>query len=190
MFRVLLGIWALAVIAGSLLLTHYSNQPGKAASAPETWPEVSQVSLTPDQATLLVLLHPQCSCSRATLAELERIMTEVGPKVDTQLIFFESARMDSSWVEGDLWRIAQGIPGVTLIRDTDGTLITQFGAFTSGQTLLYDESGQLLFKGGITAARGHEGDNVGKQALIDILEQRYTSSTESFVFGCSILGDM
>ena len=190
MFRILLFAWVLAVVAGSLLLTHYSNQPGKAAIAPMEWPQESSLSLSANKPTLLVLLHPQCSCSRATLAELERIVADVGPLVDARLIFFESLNMDSSWVEGDLWRIAQNIPGVTLVRDTDASLIRQFGAFTSGQALLYDTTGSLLFKGGITAARGHEGDNSGKKALIALIEERRSAINESFVFGCSILGDI
>lgn len=116
-------------------------------------------------------------------------MADIGPNVDTRLIFFESVNMDSSWTAGDLWAMAEDIPGVSLIRDTDGALIRQFGAFTSGQTLLYAPSGQLLFKGGITAARGHEGDNAGKEALLAILNSQKNALDESFVFGCSILGD-
>ena len=189
MFRFLLSIWAIAVVGGSLFLTHYSNKPGKAAFAPEHWPQEATLVLSSEKPTLLVLLHPQCTCSKATLAELERIVAEVGSQVDTRLLFFESLNMDASWVEGDLWERAEDIPGVTLIRDSDGTLIRQFGAFTSGQTLLYDSSGELLFKGGITAARGHEGDNAGKQALLTILKERQNDLNESFVFGCSILGD-
>ena len=189
MFRILLSVWALTVVAGSLFLTHYSNRPGKAAIAPEAWPSESSLSLSTDRATLLVLLHPQCSCSKATLAELERIMMAVGSSVDAQLVFFDSPNMDTGWVEGDLWERAAGIPGIQLVRDTDGELIQQFGAFTSGQALLYDPSGALLFKGGIKAARGHEGDNAGKQALISILKERQNNLNETFVFGCSILGD-
>ena len=189
MFRLLLTLWVVAVAGGSLFLTHYSNKPGKAAAAPELWPQESTTRLAEDKATLLVLLHPQCTCSRATLAELERIMVKVGPRVDARLIFFESANMDSGWIEGDLWAIAEDIPHVSLIRDRDGNLIRQFGSFTSGQVLLYEPSGNLLFKGGITAARGHEGDNAGKKALLDILESRQHALNESFVFGCSILGD-
>jgi len=189
MFRILLCVWALTVAAGSLFLTHYSNRPGKAAIAPEAWPPESSLSLSMDKATLLVLLHPQCSCSKATLAELERIMITVGSTVDAQLVFFDSPNMESDWAEGDLWEKAERIQGAQLVRDTDGELMQQFGAFTSGQTLLYDSSGTLLFKGGITAARGHEGDNAGKKALISILKERQNSLNETFVFGCSILGD-
>ena len=120
MFRILLSVWALTVVAGSLFLTHYSNRPGKAAIAPESWPSESSLSLSADKATLLVLLHPQCSCSKATLAELERIMMAAGSSVHAQLVFFDSPNMENHWVEGDLWEKAERIPGVQLVRDTDG----------------------------------------------------------------------
>jgi len=32
--------------------------------------------------------------------------------------------------------------------------------------MLYDKLGQLVFNGGITSSRGHEGDNEGQDAII------------------------
>lgn len=189
LFRISLGGWGLAVVVCVLALTHYSNAPGKAAIAPGSWPAQSTLNLAEDGITMLVLLHPQCSCSRSTLAELERIVAQVGARANVQLIFFASSQMDSNWVEDDLWQIAGRIPGVTLVKDIDGLITRQFGTFTSGQTLLYDSTGALLFKGGITPARGHEGDNVGKEAVLSILGKNTNDTEESLVFGCSILGD-
>ena len=181
--------WAIAVGTGILCLAHYANKPGKAATAPEVWPVESALKLAPEKPSLLVMLHPQCSCSRATLRELERMTRVIGDDVATRLLFFESSNMDSSWVLGDLWEMAQAIPYVELIRDRDGQLTQEFGAFTSGQTLLYDPDGELLFRGGITAARGHEGDNAGKQALLALIKEHKILREETPVFGCSILGD-
>lgn len=189
-FRAVLTGWSLLVCTGVLLLGHYSNNPGKAAAAPDVWPGSVEMALSEEKPTLLVLLHPQCSCSRSTLRELERLMAVVGDEVDTRAVFFDASSMDSDWVEGDLWEIARAIPHVTSFRDTDGQLIKQFGAFTSGQTLLYDTTGKLLFKGGITPSRGHEGDNKGKQYLLAILRNQVIETNESLVFGCSILGEI
>jgi hypothetical protein len=38
--------------------------------------------------------------------------------------------------------------------DAEGVEMHRFGALTSGQTLVYDAAGRLLFSGGITASRG------------------------------------
>ena len=59
---------------------------------------------------------------------------------------------------------AAEIPGVEVVSDEDDAQSAAFGAAVSGQTLLYDREGRLIFSGGITAARGHAGDNAGRSA--------------------------
>jgi hypothetical protein len=49
--------------------------------------------------------------------------------------------------------------------DEDGAEAARFGAATSGQVLVYGRDGALVFSGGITAARGHFGDNEGSKAI-------------------------
>ena len=109
--------------------------------------------------------------------------------MQTQIVFYEPLSMDSAWVRGDLWGRANALPGVAVISDPGGGLIKAAGTFTSGQTLLYASSGELLFKGGITASRGHEGDNAGRSALLAIIEKNQPDQKETFVFGCSIWGE-
>ena len=47
-----------------------------------------------------------------------------------------------------------------LVRASDrSTLLMLVHAWTSGETMLYDASGRLVFAGGITGSRGHGGDN-------------------------------
>jgi len=57
---------------------------------------------------------------------------------------------------------------------------------TSGDLVLYDADGRLLFHGGITSARGHSGDNLGRSAIQALLwkEPAQTASTSSF--GCPL----
>ena len=45
----------------------------------------------------------------------------------------------------------------------------RFGLVSSGHALLYDENGRLLFSGGLTNARGHAGNSVGRNAIVAIL---------------------
>jgi hypothetical protein len=74
------------------------------------------------------------------------------------------------------------------VEDPEGAAALRFGASTSGQTLLYNDSGRLVFNGGITAARGHEGPNDGQDAVIALLQNRPPLHTATPVFGCSLLG--
>lgn len=82
--------------------------------------------------------------------------------------------------------MAKSIPEATVILDIDGKEAKLFKSETSGQTVLYDPSGKLLFRGGITGSRGHEGDNLG-QASIEQLALAKSSNVETNpVFGCPL----
>lgn len=75
---------------------------------------------------------------------------------------------------------------MNVVNDGDGVEAKRFGAFTSGQALLYDAQGQLRFSGGITDSRGHEGDNAGREAIEAILAGKTATTTLTDVFGCGL----
>jgi len=54
--------------------------------------------------------------------------------------------------------------------------------------LLYDISGRLVFDGGITSARGHQGDNAGRSAISALLTGQHDVVVRATpVFGCLIV---
>ena len=79
----------------------------------------------------------------------------------------------------------EGARVVLVDRDADGVEAARFGAKTSGQALLYAADGRLLFHGGLTPSRGHEGDNEGLRRVTAILDGK-AARDESPVFGCSL----
>lgn len=78
------------------------------------------------------------------------------------------------------------IPGVTVYADPTGDEMRRFGASVSGELLLYDAAGGLQFQGGITPARGHEGESVGALAVKDWVQQGRAECSNSLVFGCQL----
>ena len=165
----------------------YEYTPGTAAQAPASWPADTAIPAPRERPTLVLLMHPQCSCSRATLAELARLMARVQGRLDAYVLVLDPfGGRDAAWVQSDLWTTASSIPGVRVLRDPAGGQARRFGAFTSGQVVLYDASGRLRFAGGITDARGHEGDNAGRAALEDLLLREAASRTRTAVFGCGL----
>jgi hypothetical protein len=44
----------------------------------------------------------------------------------------------------------------------------------------------LLFQGGITASRGHEGENAGENAIVAIVNGRAAPQNKTLVFGCAL----
>jgi hypothetical protein len=109
-------------------------------------------------------------------------------KLDAYVLFYAPRWEGANWARTDLWQNAARIPGVHSIEDPDGDEVRRFGAATSGQTLLYDRSGHLLFNGGITAWRGHMGANDGWDAIVSLLENGTAEHKSTPVFGCSMLG--
>jgi hypothetical protein len=94
---------------------------------------------------------------------------------------------EPEWESGDLWRLARTIPNVTLVADRGGAEARRFQAVTSGFVVVYSRSGRLLFSGGITPARGHEGASYGQQAIAAALDAEQPSqSLAARVFGCEL----
>jgi hypothetical protein len=174
--------WSVAVAGGLMTLWSYSSAPGPAASAPRSWPESSRIPRPAARPALIVALHPQCPCSRATVSELTRLLAHRAERPDVHLLFVAPPHVEDSWVRAGLWHTAASIPGVHIARD-DGTEARRFGARVSGQVLVYGRTGRLQFTGGITGARGHEGDNAGRAAIEALLEGR-PHPVSTFVFGC------
>lgn len=113
-------------------------------------------------------------------------MTHCQGRLIAQVLFIEPAGTKADWVETDLWRSAAAMPGVTVHRDEAGIEARRFGCETSGQALLYGREGRLMFQGGITSARGHAGDNIGRSAVEALLFQGQARQTQTPVFGCPL----
>jgi len=94
--------------------------------------------------------------------------------------------VDDAWDQTDLLKRATALPNVTVLRDDEGREAKRFGVETSGQTLLYDANGRLVFSGGITGSRGHAGENAGELALIALLNDGHADRGNANVFGCPL----
>ena len=179
-------LWLLVVSIGLGAVWDYSLSAGVAGTPPNRWPVASSIRPRADGFTLVVVAHPHCPCSRATIGELAGLLARANGRVTGYVLFVQPAGFTEDWVKTDLWRSAAAIPGVTAIRDERGTEARRFGAETSGQTMLYDPSGLLLFSGGITAARGHFGDNAGSGAVASFIASGAGSRSDTSVFGCPL----
>ena len=182
------ALWIPAVGWGLQTLFRYSFTPGHSASPPRDWPGSSELQLAANQSTLLIFAHPQCPCSEATVGELAQIVARCPRKLSAYVLFYAPESMGAEWVRGKLWTEAAAIPGVRVIADHNGRETRRFGAATSGQALLYDPAGRLVFYGGITAARGHFGPNDGVDSVISLLDHGSSKLHSAPVFGCSLLG--
>ncbi len=178
-------LWLLLVAAGAGSLAKYSQTAGDPGRSPTHWPAETKVPHVAGRATLVFFAHPHCPCTRASLGELEQLLVHAQGLLSTVVIFERFAEFSEDWTHSDLWRQAEAIPGVQVLADR-GEESRRFASGTSGHVVLYDKFGQLQFSGGITAARGHAGDNAGKDALLARLAGRSDAREQTPVFGCSL----
>jgi len=180
------AIWLGCAVTGLYIVWTYDNAPGVAASAPQEWPRQTTLVRASDRPTLVLLAHPQCDCTRATLGELAEVLARSAKPPKTYVLFLRPSGFAAGWEQTALWRTAKSLPDVTVLRDDDGAEARRFGAETSGQTLLYDEQGALTFSGGVTGSRGHAGDNAGRASLVALLNRGQTDRRDTSVFGCPL----
>lgn len=178
-------LWILATAAGTGVLWDYAHQPGASSSAPRSWPSAAAGKAL-GGAKLLVFLHPECPCSRATVEELGRIVARRAGPFSLCVYVYESTSFERAASDGPLWKAASRISGVQMVADKEGEMARAFAVRTSGASLLYDASGRLLFQGGVTGARGHEGENSYEDALLACLRQAPSVCVTTPTYGCSI----
>ena len=187
-FLIVMGIlWVSAMVAGFMVLEREEFTPVASTQVVASFPPDSAIQLASDKPTLVMFLHPYCPCSRASLHELDELLAETQNKVSMTIVFTIPKGIEPGWEQGVLWKSAAALPGVRIMRDEGGVEALRFGVKGSGHTLLYDASGRLLFSGGITPSRGHEGDSEGRSAIVDFVHNGHASVSHTPVFGCSLL---
>ena len=180
-------LWLAVVGVGSGMLWKYSNTSNPDPTPPASWPATTTIPRVSGQATLVMFVHPRCSCTSASMSDLAVLMAHCQGLVNAHVIFFRPSGSRGDWIHSDLWKTAAIIPGVTVQADEDGREAQLFHAETSGHTALYDAQGRLVFDGGITASRGHEGDNDGSEAIVALLHGKTPERAQTPVYGCLIL---
>jgi hypothetical protein len=172
-------VWLAVIATGLHYWERYDATPGavRPPLAANTKSEGARWRLT-------VFVHPHCPCTRATLKQVEELV-HAAPNVSVRLMLVRPTGTVSGWERGDLRDAAAEIPDVELICDTDGEMANRFGAETSGQAVLIDPDGRIVFRGGLTRARGREGNAPGHRAILDWVSGQY-GAADAPVFGCPL----
>lgn len=176
--------WTCAIGAGLQQIWKYGNTPGAASAAPSAWPGSSTVALQPGQTTLVMFIHPRCTCTRASLLELQEIVSQSHDAVSVWILLLEPEGAGSDWDSTFVVDRARFIRGARLATDYAGIEAARFGASTSGHVVVYDAAGKLQFSGGITGARGHVGANEGQRSVAALLTGAPPPRHEHPTFGC------
>src|SRR5438105_15392716 len=81
--------WGVLVACGFVALARYKSIAGEMAPAPVRWPEGTRLVRAGDRPTLVMFAHPRCACTRASIAELNRLASE--RSFDTLVVFLSPA---------------------------------------------------------------------------------------------------
>lgn len=187
-------VWFITTTFGFYCLTNYAVTSGVQTEQPGRWPTNVSLNVRPNGRQLLMFAHPRCPCSRASIQELSRLVAITNSRATVVFWSPDIADRDISeqaeWKESRLVRQVQQDSRLEVRFDPEGRNMKQFGVTTSGHCLLYDSHANLVFSGGITLGRGHEGPNEGQDQLVRLLsEGRPIESNAAFeypVFGCRI----
>jgi hypothetical protein len=179
------AVWSTTVVLAVGAIRRFESTPGMAADAKLRWPSGSAVARGRAGSTLVMLVHPHCSCSRASVQELAEVIARAPQSMKTYVLVYRPHDFAPGWEQTDVYRAALALHRTDVLIDVDGREAKRFGGFTSGQTFLYDQDGSLRYAGGITSLRGHAGANRGRAELIRLASSRAGNGRHP-VFGCAI----
>ncbi|WP_197526238.1 hypothetical protein [Botrimarina colliarenosi] len=181
-------LWALCVGASFIALAVYSKTPGPTGSPPiDAESDAGSPSAWRSSAWRIVMaIHPQCSCTGASLVELRRLLTRYDDRLTCELYVYRPSDKSADWSDSAIVRTARRTPGVTIIDDLDGAGARRYGIATSGGVVLYDSNGVPHYHGGVTGSRGHEGANAGSHAVVSVLDGADESPSSRPTYGCSL----
>src|SRR5579871_4589930 len=103
MERVLSGllslVWLCAAVVGFAILQRHDVTPGRPATIAlgAEWPADSSISRPANRATLIVLAHPHCPCTRATITELACLMARCRDRMDAYMLFCRPLNSPAGW---------------------------------------------------------------------------------------------
>jgi hypothetical protein len=193
---VLIAVWLGLVACGLGALAGYSSTQGAVGESPQTWPDVAapEITLSADTHTVVIAVHPRCPCTRATINELERSLAASAEEPIIYALIFEPTpgeleHADEAFARTRIAARLSRLTGVRMIPDPGSALAQRFGALTSGHTLVYDDSGSLVYSGGLTPTRAHEGPNTGSASLVQLLNGGSAVAESAPVYGCPLCPD-
>lgn len=186
-------LWTAALALGLWILQTYGNDhPDELLNVPSAWPPGIALERDPGRLTLLLVVHPDCDCTRQALASLRDIVGRSINRLAIRIVFTDVRVTPRELHQSETWLDAHDISGADVSVDHDGHAVRNFGFRKSGHALLYDRQGRLLFSGGITSpAAPHANatagtDNPGAHAIVLFVLAGGASTTHAPVPGCAL----
>lgn len=186
-FYLLTLTWACAVVVCFGAVERHASTSGVVSPLELAWPLDTVLERASDKPTALIFAHPKCPCTQASIQEFQRIEARHPGAFETVVVFAIPESNDGDWKSSRLIEQARNLRSARIVFDPGGREASRFQAAVSGQILLFAGDGHLLFSGGVTPARGHEGDNAGQEAFEQALAHPESAAVSFPVFGCGLI---
>src|SRR3989442_9935856 len=106
------AVWLGAFAVGTAAFLHFEFTPGDEARAPLVWPKESSLAFDREGATLVLFAHPHCVCTRASLDELQVVLSHHTRPVRAQVVFVKLPGFSDEEMKDESWEKAGRIPGL------------------------------------------------------------------------------
>lgn len=179
-------MWTTLLLTGHLVLFEYEMTASPLANTKRIFPAKSIVQMAKGRQNIILFLHPMCPCSMASVDEFHELMRAGEKDSVGTVVAFMPQEMQSEWALQPVFSSLKRIRNVSIVYDTTGAQADIFGATTSGHVLIYDGRGILQFSGGITASRGHSGDNANFELAKKTILERNPKFVTTPVLGCAL----
>ena len=104
----------------------------------------------------------------------------------THVIFSQITGDHDRSGEAEVRRRVSLWPQTRTFEDIAGHEMERFHVHTSGQILLFDRGGALLYNGGLTVARGHEGESAAQRMILHAVATGEAIRESLPVYGCPL----
>jgi hypothetical protein len=175
--------WSLAILWTCGSLWDHAYRPAK---NPTDFPAPFAADETTSSSRIVLFAHPFCPCTKATLSELEESLSRLPANVAVAVVFVTVGLPPAEVSASPLMAMARSLPHVTVKQDDAGHLACSYGATVSGETFFVDSRGRVLYHGGLTPARGHQGDATGQTLLEQVARGKREGPCAAPIFGCSL----
>ena len=181
-----LGAWLVGVLGTFYFVWRYKLTPGPLAEAPARWPNDSALRRAPGLVNIVMIAHPQCPCTRASMNELARLAGELQGRAKIHVVLVRPDGAEPGFERGSIADRATTINADVFV-DDGGKEAARLGAIVSGSTLVFDRDGSLVFRGGLTSARGHEGRGPAHDRILALAAGHTPDRADAPTFGCSLM---
>ncbi|MCC9601701.1 hypothetical protein LOC67_14170 [Stieleria sp. JC731] len=179
----------LSYIVGVVKLTDYASRPATTTYeiSREAINEVVARHCSPgNRKCILFFYQPGCPCTVAAARNLQRISPLLDPHPDILAFAYQPDNAPSNWLKKRSTETLNRITSTKVIIDTNGKIAGSLGVKTSGHCIVYSKARGVIFSGGLTPLRGHEGTGPSLTQFTHCINDQDEPFTEWPVFGCSI----